>query len=81
MCIMRGGREGALEELEMGLQLSANSMNSKLMKVMKNNCLMLTLMCAILPLGHHYWKWHELSMCWLLQAMNVIMRVHTNARQ
>lgn len=78
---MRGGREGALEELEMGLQLSANSMNSKLMKVMKNNCLMLTLMHAILPLGCYYRKRHELSVRWLLQAMNVIMRVHTNARQ
>ncbi|KAG1864101.1 hypothetical protein C8R48DRAFT_672812 [Suillus tomentosus] len=69
-----GGHEGALEELEMALELPANLMNSKLMKVMKNDCLMLILMHAILPLGHHYWKRHRLSVCWLSQAMNVIMR-------
>ncbi|KAG2050856.1 hypothetical protein BDR06DRAFT_974134 [Suillus hirtellus] len=72
-----GGREGALQELEMGLALPDNSANSKLTKVMMNDRLMLTLMHAILPLGPHYRKRRELSVRWLSQAMNVIMGMYT----
>jgi hypothetical protein len=72
-----GGQTAALKILEQVFSKNANEkhLDSKLMKIFKNNWLMLTLMKDILPMGKLFRGRQELTVRWLSDAMKVVMGV------
>ncbi|KAG2361215.1 hypothetical protein BDR07DRAFT_1486205 [Suillus spraguei] len=70
---LQDGNAGVMKILQAEDDRLTDQKDSKLTKIWKNPRLVKTLMGDILPLGDHYRRHRELSVCWLVQAMNVTM--------
>ncbi|KAG1806206.1 uncharacterized protein BJ212DRAFT_1303720 [Suillus subaureus] len=67
------GKDTALELIQQEYEKGKDDKNLKLIKIWKNEQLVITLMCDILLMGAHYQHQSELLVHWLLANISVIM--------